>query len=108
MEHKLDIKTLRTIYTLCSCGSVMQTAKLLGVSPGAISYTLNKARKITGSALFFRSRTGMEPGSLAEELSQKYQKIVKDLDLDNVLSATEKTSLTSVAIPFLSCCCQPR
>ncbi|HDW3276991.1 TPA: LysR family transcriptional regulator [Enterobacter hormaechei subsp. xiangfangensis] len=90
MEHKLDIKTLRTIHTLCSCGSVMQTAKLLGVSPGAISYTLNKARKITGSALFFRSRTGMKPGSLAEELSQKYQKIVKDLDLDNVLSATAK------------------
>ncbi|MEB6377846.1 LysR family transcriptional regulator [Leclercia adecarboxylata] len=94
MEHKFDIKTLKTIHTLCACGSVMQTAKLLGVSPGAVSYTLNKARKITGSALFFRTRTGMVPGSLAEELSQKYQKIVRDLDLDNVLSATEKTIFT--------------
>lgn len=94
MEHKLDIKTLRTIHTLCACGSVIQTAKLLGVSPGAISYTLNKARKITGSALFFRSRTGMVPSSLAEELSQKYQHIARDLDLDNVLSATQKNIFT--------------
>ena len=94
MEHKFDIKTLRTIHTLCSCGSVMQTAKLLGVSPGAISYTLNKARKITGSALFYRSRTGMVPSSLAEELSQKYQKIVNELDVERVLSATEKNIFT--------------
>lgn len=94
MEYKFDIKTLKTIHTLCSCGSVIQTAKLLGVSPGAVSYTLNKARKITGSALFFRSRTGMVPGSLAEELSQKYQKIVSDLDLDSILSVTEKNIFT--------------
>jgi DNA-binding transcriptional LysR family regulator len=94
MEHKFDIKTLRTIHTLCACGSVMQTAKLLGVSPGAISYTLNKARKITGSALFFRSRTGMVPSSLAEELSHKYQKVARDLDVDNLLSATEKEIFT--------------
>ncbi|EAA4072576.1 LysR family transcriptional regulator [Salmonella enterica subsp. enterica] len=58
MEHKLDIKTLRTIHTLCACGSVIQTAKLLGVSPGAISYTLNKARKITGTAFFFAPEPG--------------------------------------------------
>lgn len=45
MEYKLDIKMLRTIHTLCACGSVVQTAKILGVSPGAISYTINKARK---------------------------------------------------------------
>lgn len=94
MEYKLDIKMLRTIHTLCACGSVLQTAKILGVSPGAISYTINKARKITGSALFFRSRTGMVPNSLAEELSQKYQKIAKDIDVDNVLSAKDKTVFT--------------
>ena len=94
MENKMDIKMLRTIHTLCACGSVIQTAKILGVSPGAISYTINKARKITGSALFYRSRTGMAPNSLAEELSQKYQKIAKDIDVDNVLSAKDKTVFT--------------
>jgi len=94
MEYKLDIKMLRTIHTLCACGSVLQTAKILGVSPGAISYTINKARKITGSALFYRSRTGMVPNSLAEELSQKYQKIVKDIDVDNILSVKDKTVFT--------------
>lgn len=108
MEHKLDIKTLRTIHTLCACGSVIQTAKLLGVSPGAISYTLNKARKITGSALFFRSRTGMAPSSLAEELSQKYQQIAGELDLESILSSTQKTSSPSAAIPSLNYCFQPR
>ena len=94
MEHKFDIKTLRTIYTLCSCGSVVQTAKILGVSPGAISYTINKARKITGSALFYRSKTGMVPNNLADELSQTYQKIVKNIDVDNVLSAANKNTFT--------------
>ncbi|EFQ6415551.1 LysR family transcriptional regulator [Salmonella enterica] len=94
MEYKLDIKMLRTIHTLCACGSVVQTAKILGVSPGAISYTINKARKITGSALFYRSRTGMAPNSLAEELRHKYQKIAKDIDVDNVLSMKDKTVFT--------------
>lgn len=36
----------------------------------------------------------MIPSSLAEELSKKYQNIARDLDLDNVLSATKKNIFT--------------
>lgn len=36
----------------------------------------------------------MAPNSLAEELSHKYQKIAKDIDVDNVLSMKDKTVFT--------------
>lgn len=91
MQNNLDIKTLKTIHTLCACGSVTQAAIALGVSPGAISYTINKARKLTGSALFFRTRTGMAPNTLAEELAQTYQAIIQQVDLDSPLALKEKS-----------------
>lgn len=75
----LDIKVLRAIHVLSTCGSVTKAAEILDVTPGAISYLINKARKTTGSALFFRTRTGMEPNNLAKELSQRYQNISLEL-----------------------------
>ncbi len=94
MEPKFDIKTLRTIHTLCTSGSVTHAAQILGVSPGTISYIINKARKATGSALFFRTQHGMKPDSLAKELSQTYQKIVHSLDIEDVLASTDKQRFT--------------
>lgn len=75
----LDIKVLRAIHVLSTCGSVTRAAEILEVTPGAISYLINKARKTTGSALFFRTRSGMEPNNLAKELSQRYQNISHEL-----------------------------
>ncbi|EKS6650438.1 TPA: LysR family transcriptional regulator [Enterobacter hormaechei subsp. hoffmannii] len=79
MTDSLDMKVLRVIHLLVTCGSVTKTADLLGVSPGAISYLLNKARQSTGSALFLRTREGMIPDNIAKELSQRYVNIAKEL-----------------------------
>lgn len=79
MIDSLDMKVLRAIHVLVTCGSVTKTADLLGVSPGAVSYILNKARQRTGSALFIRTREGMIPDNIAKELSQRYVNISKEL-----------------------------
>lgn len=78
MNEELDIKILRAIYTLSTAGSVTKAAEQLQVTPGAITYLINKARKATGSALFFRTREGMKPNTLATELSQRYQNMMAD------------------------------
>ncbi|QCT18885.1 LysR family transcriptional regulator [Jejubacter calystegiae] len=86
MNNVIDIKALKAIHILTTCGSVTKTAELLNVSPGTISYILNKARKKTGSALFFRTRNGMAPDNIAKELSQYYQSItnkMKQIPLEN-------------------------
>lgn len=79
MIDSLDMKVLRAVHLLVTCGSVTKTADLLGVSPGAVSYLLNKARQRTGSALFLRTREGMIPDNIAKELSQRYVNIAKEL-----------------------------
>lgn len=79
MTETLDIKVLRVIHYLVTNGSVTKTAELLDVSPGAVSYMLNKARQFTGSALFTRSGSGMIPDNVARELSQRYLNIKREL-----------------------------
>ncbi|KLF28661.1 LysR family transcriptional regulator [Klebsiella aerogenes] len=77
MVETLDIKVLRVIHMLVTSGSVTKTAELMNVSPGAISYMLNKARQATGSALFSRTHNGMTPDNIAKELSQRYLEVTK-------------------------------
>lgn len=91
MNELVDMKALRAIHVLTTCGSVTKTAELLDVSPGTISYLLNKVRKQTGSALFFRTRNGMIPDNIARELSQRYQSITNELfDDKNIVSLTNR------------------
>ena len=82
MDNQLDMKVLRAIHILSTSGSVTKAAEILQVTPGAVSYLINKARKSTGSALFFRTRSGMKPNTLALELSQRYQNINQDYNVD--------------------------
>ncbi|MCT4708741.1 LysR family transcriptional regulator [Enterobacteriaceae bacterium H11S18] len=94
MIEMLELRTLKIVHTLCMTGSVTKTAKILGVTPGSISYTLNKARKITGTALFLRTATGMEPDTFARELSSRYQALSIDL-------SGEKEGATLTDRPFV-------
>lgn len=88
--YNLDIKTLRVLHTLMNCGSVTRSAAYLDVTPGAISYFLNKARKSTGSALFFRTKNGMQPDNIGRALAERYQQIT-----DSKIINTEKVSLSN-------------
>jgi len=81
--HTVDIKVLRAVDLLITCGSVTKAAEILNVTPGAVTYLLNKARKATGSALFFRTKNGMQPDNVAKELSLRYQKFSNEFSEDN-------------------------
>lgn len=85
MNHNLDLdlKVLKVVHILCENGSVTKTAKVLNVSPGAISYLINKARKSTGSALFIRTKNGMVADTIAHGLSERYLNVSQKLDVNN-------------------------
>ena len=72
--YTVDIKVLRAVHILVTCGSVTKAAEILNVTPGAVTYLINKARKATGSALFFRTKNGMLPDNVAKVLSLRYIK----------------------------------
>lgn len=76
MQNEIDLNLLKVIHLLVNTGSVTKTAQSLNLSPGSISYALKKARSVTGRHLFIRTQTGMQPDSMALELSQRYQKFV--------------------------------
>lgn len=94
MTVTLDIKVLRVIHYLVTNGSVTKTADLLDVSPGAVSYMLNKARQFTGSALFTRSGSGMVPDNVARELSTRYLNIKRELSGISGSSKLENRAVT--------------
>ncbi|MCT4708869.1 LysR family transcriptional regulator [Enterobacteriaceae bacterium H11S18] len=79
MIETLELRTLKVVHTLCITGSVTKAARILGITPGGVSYILNKARKVTGTALFVRTGTGMEPDTFARELSSRYQALSIEL-----------------------------
>jgi Transcriptional regulator len=75
MQKDIDLKLLKIINTLVVTGSVTKTAQLLNLSSGTISYSLKKARTLTGAHLFIRTKSGMKPDTTARELSQRYQRL---------------------------------
>ncbi|TNV20566.1 LysR family transcriptional regulator [Buttiauxella sp. B2] len=81
MHTQIELKVLRIIYTLISCGTVTKTAKKLGLSTGTISYNLNIARKISGSHLFARTKSGMRPDTTALELGRRYQEYLHNYEM---------------------------
>lgn len=83
MNRELDIRLLRAIHILVTCKSVTKTAEVLGVSPGAVSYLLGKARSITGSTLFVRTKDGMIPDNVAKEISTRYKCITEEYYSDS-------------------------
>ncbi|MGR7122215.1 LysR family transcriptional regulator [Klebsiella aerogenes] len=93
MINDLDLKVLKAIHILCQSGSVSKTAEILEVTPGAVSYLINKARKATGTSLFFRSRHGMEPDALAKELSERYVSISEGFSLTHDESAINSRAM---------------
>ncbi|MBU9847079.1 LysR family transcriptional regulator [Rahnella ecdela] len=96
MSIEMDMKVLRAIHLLSTSGSVTKTAEILQVTPGAVSYLINKARKSTGSALFFRTRDGMKPNTLALELSQRYLGVTEQFSEGNMQkSLNERTIVLS-------------
>ncbi|MGL4725440.1 MAG: LysR family transcriptional regulator [Scandinavium sp.] len=81
--HTVDLKVLHVVHVILTSGSVTKAAEILNLTPGSVTYWLNKAREATGSALFFRNKNGMQPDNVAKELSVRYQKFATQFQEDN-------------------------
>ncbi|MDH1612400.1 LysR family transcriptional regulator [Klebsiella aerogenes] len=97
----LDLKVLKAVHILCDAGSVSKTAEILNVTPGAVTYLINKARAATGSALFIRGRNGMSPNPLAKELSARYLTVAEELSTPEHLASNRKMVISSYSLAEL-------
>lgn len=68
----ITIKQLKIINALIECGSAVAAARQLGLSPSAISYSLNQLKQQTGLELFTRTRQGLRPTQHALDLQKRY------------------------------------
>jgi DNA-binding transcriptional LysR family regulator len=73
--EELNIKQLAIINAVIECQSAALAAQKLNISPSAISYTLNQARKFTGQQLFTRTAKGLKANPEVYALQKKYQQI---------------------------------
>ncbi|NTX77442.1 LysR family transcriptional regulator [Serratia proteamaculans] len=94
MDNSIDLKSLKVIHILTTCGSVTKTAELMGVSPGTVSYYIKKTRQLTGSNLFSRTRRGMIPDGIAKTLSERYVSVMNEMPLKKEILTSYKRSIT--------------
>ncbi|KAF1054491.1 MAG: PCP degradation transcriptional activation protein [Stenotrophomonas maltophilia] len=65
---QIDLNLIRTFVTLYEAGSVTVAAERLFVTQPSVSYALARLRKLFDDALFTRSRDGIQPTFVAEQL----------------------------------------
>ncbi|MDT4822899.1 PCP degradation transcriptional activation protein [compost metagenome] len=67
MAH-IDLNLIRTFVVLYEAGSVTAAAERLFVTQPSVSYALGRLRELFEDALFTRSRNGIQPTFIAEQL----------------------------------------
>lgn len=64
----IDLNLIRTFVTLYEAGSVTLAAERLFVTQPSVSYALARLRELFDDALFTRTRDGIQPTFVAEQL----------------------------------------
>ncbi|MFK3659278.1 LysR family transcriptional regulator [Scandinavium sp. NPDC088450] len=90
MDDLVDLKTLEIIHILVRTQSIAKAALEKGIKPGAISYILNKARKVTGQVLFVRTKNGMIPDATATKMSEHYFQLTNRRIMNGENSSAQK------------------
>lgn len=78
--NKIDIKQLRIIQGLLQERNLSRVAAQMGLTQQAISEQLRKLRIIFNDHLFVRSSNGVVPTSLAEEMEDKINTILNEVE----------------------------
>ncbi|KFC81411.1 LysR family transcriptional regulator [Buttiauxella agrestis] len=73
---EISLKKLKVVNTLIECGSAAKAAKVLGISPSAISYTLKQLTAQLDVSPFIRKNNGLKPNEHALALQEKYREIM--------------------------------
>lgn len=88
MIQKTDLNLIKVFLAIYEGGSVSEAARRLHLTQPSISYALNRLRKQTNNALFTRSREGMMPTLMADQLYPIFFKAITDIEL--ALAFTKK------------------
>ena len=76
----LDARLLRLLVAVVDTGSITAAAQRLGVTQSAVSHLLDKARKITGDALFTKSGRGIVATARALTLAERARELLGELE----------------------------
>ncbi|GGX95846.1 LysR family transcriptional regulator [Massilia dura] len=93
-NEKLDLNLLRVFDALMQTKHVTQAGEIVGLSQPAVSFALNKLRKLTGDALFVRTPKGMEPTPRATRMAPPVRQIL-EMVVRDVFNADQFTPATS-------------
>lgn len=77
---RLEIKQLRILKALLREKNVSRVASQVGLTQQAVSDQLRKLREIFDDQLFIRRSNGLIPTSFAEEIEEKIEKILFDIE----------------------------
>lgn len=69
-RSNVDLNLLLAFEAIYECASLTGAARKLGLSQPAVSYSLNRLRKIYGDPLFIRTGNGIAPTAVAQEAEE--------------------------------------
>lgn len=67
--HDIDFAALRVLRTVRDQGSFTRAAEVLGTSQSAVSYTVDRLRRVFGDPLFVRQGAGIVPTGRCDEIT---------------------------------------
>jgi DNA-binding transcriptional LysR family regulator len=71
----IGLTGLKVVNAIIEHKKAQEAARVLGISPSSISYTLKKIRRETQADLFTRTQYGLKPDNYALELQKRYKEI---------------------------------
>ncbi len=80
--QKIDLNLLRIFDALMRTKNVTMAGDIVGLSQPAVSFALNKLRKLTGDALFVRTPKGMEPTPRATWMADPIRHVLEVVERD--------------------------
>ena len=94
--NRLDIKQLRILQLLLQERNLSRVANLMGLTQQAISEQLKKLRHTFDDEMFIRTSNGVIPTQIVENMEDKLNQILSDID--NLISPEnfDPASLTGV------------
>jgi DNA-binding transcriptional LysR family regulator len=76
----VDLDQLRALDALVRLRSVTAAGRAIGLTQSATSHALGRLRAAFGDALLVRTREGMVPTAMAEELAERARRILADVE----------------------------
>ncbi|WP_066948332.1 LysR family transcriptional regulator [Microtetraspora fusca] len=77
----LDIRHLRMICAIAESGSLTRAAAQVGLSQPAMTNLLRRVETLIGGELFVRSRTGVEPTPLGDQVIARARIVLSEVDV---------------------------